>query len=67
MPTISREPREERLIGELLVDRLGDAEVDDLGHRPAIVQRHQHVRRVDVAMDDALLIGVLHGKADLDE
>ena len=51
----------------LLAGRLGDAEVDDLGHRHAVVQRHQDVRRLEVAVDDPLLVGVLHGLADLDE
>ena len=32
-----------RLLGQPLVDRLGDAEVDHLGHRPVVVLGHQHV------------------------
>ena len=32
-------PRVQRLLGQLGVGRLGDAEVDDLGHRHAVVQR----------------------------
>ena len=59
--------REERLLGEPLLDGLGDAEVDDLGHGHAVVQRDQDVGRLDVAVDDALLVGVLDGLADLDE
>jgi hypothetical protein len=47
--------------------RLRDAEVDDLGHRLAIVKRDQHVRGLDVAVQDALLVRVLHGLAHLDE
>ena len=47
--------------------RLGDAEVDDLGHRLAVVQRDQDVGRLDVAVDDAFLVGVLHRLADRDE
>ena len=47
--------------------RLGDAEVNHLGHRLAVVQRDQDVRGLEVAMDDALLMRVLHGLADLDE
>ena len=50
--------------GERL-DRLGDAEVDDLGVRLAVVHRDQHVRRLDVAVDDALLVRVLDGVGDL--
>ena len=44
-------------------DRLGDAEVDDLRHRPAVLDADQDVRRLEVAVDDALLVGVLHGAA----
>ena len=58
---------EERLLGEPLVGGLGDAEVDDLGHGLAVVQRDQDVGRLDVAVDDSLLVGVLDGVADLDE
>ena len=46
---------------------LGDAEIDDLGHRHAVVQRDQDVRRLDVAMDDPFLMRVLDRLADLDE
>ena len=47
--------------------RLGDAEIDHLRHRHAVVQRHEDVRRLDVAVDDPLLVRVLDGLADLDE
>ena len=46
---------------------LGDAEINHLGHRHAVVQRDQDVRGLDVAVDDALLVRVLDGLADLDE
>ena len=62
-----RELRVERLLGQLLADRLGHAEVDHLRHRPAVVQRDQHVGRLEVAVDDPLLMGVLHRLADRDE
>jgi hypothetical protein len=45
----------------------GDAEVDHLGHRLAIMRGDQHVRRLDVAVDDPLLMGVLDRLADGDE
>ena len=54
-------------LGQPLVDRLGDAEVDHLGHRLAVVERDQHVRRLDVAVDDPLLVRVLDRLADRDE
>ena len=50
-----------------LAGRLGDAEVDHLGRRPAVDERDQHVRRLDVAVDDPLLVGVLDRPADRDE
>jgi hypothetical protein len=56
-----------RAVDEPLVQRLGHAEVDDLRHRLALLDRDQHVRRLDVAMEDALLVGVLDGVADRQE
>ena len=64
---IGAELGEQRPLGQPLVDRLGDAEVDHLGHRLAVVERDQHVRRLDVAVDDPLLVGVLDRLADRDE
>ena len=46
---------------------LGDAEVDHLGQRGGVVKGGQHVGGLDVAVDDALLVGVLDGVADADE
>src|SRR5262249_6312473 len=43
------------------------AEVDDLRHRLAVINGYQHVRRLEIAMDDALLMRVLNRIADLDE
>ena len=39
--------------------RLGHAEVDHLGDRLAVVERDHHVGRLDVAVDDPLLVGML--------
>ena len=55
------------LVGEVEFRRLGDAEVDDLGRGPAVDLGDQHVARLQVAVDDPLLVGVLHGLADRDE
>ena len=67
VPMIAPMLREKRLLGQPLVDRLGDAEVDDLGHRLAVVHVDQHVRGLDVAVDDAFLVRVLDRLADRDE
>ena len=48
-------------------DRLGDAEVDDLRHRPAVEIRDEQVAGLQVAVDDAFLMRVLNGVADLQE
>jgi hypothetical protein len=55
------------VVRELLLGCLGDAEVDDLGYRHAIVQSDEDVRRLDIAVNDALLMRVLDRLADLDE
>jgi hypothetical protein len=61
------ESGEEGVLGQLLPRRFGDAEVDHFGHRLAIVQRHQNIGRLDVAVDDAFLMRVLNRLADGDE
>ena len=59
--------REQRPLGQLLLGRLGHAEVDHLGHRLAVVERDHDVGRLDVAVDDPLLVGVLDRLADRHE
>ncbi len=66
MPTIAPVSRE-ALVGQLEFRRLGDAEVDDLGRGPAVDLGDQHVAGLQVAVDDPLLVGVLHRLADGDE
>ena len=58
---------EQRLLGEPGVRRLGDPEVDDLRHRQSIVEGHHDVGWLDVAMDDAFLVRVLHRATHLNE
>jgi hypothetical protein len=58
---------EQRLVRQPALGGFGDAEINHLRHRHAVVQRDEDVRRLDVAMDDALLVRVLDGVADLDE
>jgi hypothetical protein len=58
-----REVGEERLFGQLLADRLGDAEIDDLDHRLVVVERHHDVEGLEVAVDDPLSAHVRSGPA----
>jgi hypothetical protein len=58
---------EERAVRELRARGLGHAKVDHLGHRPAVVQRDQDIGGFQIAMDDALLMRVLHRLADRHE
>ena len=60
---------EERLVGQASRRRLGDAEVDHLraSRRVAVVDGHEDVRRLDVAVNDSLLMRVLDGLANLNE
>jgi hypothetical protein len=45
----------------------GDAEVDDLRQRAAVDLGDQHVAGLEVAVDDAALVGVLHAVEQLQE
>jgi hypothetical protein len=57
--------RGERLAGEVgVAHRLGDPEVDDLGERRARLLGDEDVGGLEVAVDDPLLMRVLHGVAD---
>ena len=55
---------EQRALGELLMRGLGDAKIDDLGHRRDVVQFHQDVAGLQIAVDHAFLVRVLHGPAN---
>jgi hypothetical protein len=62
------ELRVKGLVRQRLADRsLGDAEIDHLGYRHTVVQRYEDVRGLDVTVNDALLMRMLDGLADLDE
>jgi hypothetical protein len=54
-------------VQERLVHRLGQAKVDHLRHRPVVVPADQQVGRLQVAVNDPLLVGVLHRLANRDE
>jgi hypothetical protein len=56
---------EDGLVGQFLLGGLGDAEVDDLGHGAPSLTGDEDVGGLDVAVDDALLVGVLDRLADL--
>ena len=58
---------EHRLLGQALVDGLGHTEVDDLGNGLVLLHRHQHVVGLEVAVDDRVLMRVLHAFAHLQE
>ena len=51
----------------VLLRRFGDTEVDHFWNWHTVLHGNQDIRRFEVAMDDALLMRVLHGLADLDK
>ncbi|PRQ04694.1 hypothetical protein ENSA5_05430 [Enhygromyxa salina] len=54
--------------GAIGVEQLGDAEVDDLGDLAAVeAPRHEHVLGLEIAVDDAAVVGVLEPGQDLVE
>src|SRR6266567_915438 len=61
------EAGEDGLLGQFHLGGFGDAEINDLGHRHAVVDGDQDVRRLEVAVNDAFLVSVLDGLADLHE
>ena len=55
------------LLGQLSLSGLCDTKINDLRDRSAVLNRNQNVRRFDVAVDNAFLMGMLNRTADLDE
>ena len=53
---VSRDPGRRR--------QLGDAEVEQLGQQPPGARQHHHVRRLEIAVDDALLVRGVDDLAD---
>ena len=51
----------------MLAHGFGDAKVDDLGHRPDVIHFHQHVTGLQITVDHAFLMGMLHAVAQRDE
>ncbi len=64
VPTSAPKTGVDRSFGQLLANRLGDTEVDDLWNRDFIMQGNKHVARLNVAMDDAFHVGMLDRLAD---
>ena len=58
---------EQSLFGQALIDRLGDAEIGDIGNGLAVLNRHQHVRRFNITVNDILLMSVLDRLAHRDK
>ena len=58
---------EDGALRETLRRGLGNSEVDDLWRVLLVLGRDEHVRRLDVPVDDPLLVRVLHGRADIHE
>ena len=56
----------ERAFGQLLIDRLGDPEVDHLGDCLAVDDRDQDVGGLDIAVDHPFLVSVLDRLANRD-
>jgi len=54
-------------VGQLLCSGLGYAEVDDLRRGLAVADRDQHVRRLQIAVNDTFLVRVLNAFTDLRE
>jgi hypothetical protein len=61
------ESNKESSIRQSSLRGFGDAEVYDLRNRHTVVDGHQNVRWLDVAVNDTLLVSVLDGLADLHE
>ncbi len=66
-PNHLREVSKERFVRERLCRRLGDAEVDDFRHGTCIVLRDEQIRRLEIAMNDSLLMRMLHRVAHVDK
>ena len=59
--------REQGPLGQFLLGRFGYTEVDHFGNRLTVIQRDHYVGWFDVAVNDALLMGVLNRVADRHE
>src|SRR5205807_9191877 len=55
------------LVGEFALSGFGNPKIDDLGHRRPVTLGHKNIRRFDIPMNDALLMGMLERPTDLDK
>src|SRR5262249_49663218 len=58
---------QQRPLGEPWPRGLGDTEIDEFDDRHAIARGHEHIGRLQVAMNDAFLMGVLYSAAQVPE
>ena len=59
---------EHGLVGKQLIGgRFGDAKINHLGDGHSVTQRDQDIGGLDIAVNEAFLVRVLNGVADLDE
>ncbi len=58
---------EDGLVSQIVLHCFGDAKINHLRHGPAIDGRDKDVRRLEVAVDDALLVRMLDRLADGNE
>ncbi|MDR3701194.1 MAG: hypothetical protein P4L56_16220 [Candidatus Sulfopaludibacter sp.] len=57
------ELREQSVLDGPLVGSFCDAEIDHFGNRRALAFQHQHIRRLEVAVDHTLLVRMVNGAA----
>jgi hypothetical protein len=58
---------EQRLVRKIQARRLGDPKIDDPRHRPAVDLDHQNIGRLEIPMNDRVLVGMLDPLARLEE
>src|SRR5205085_12517588 len=56
---------EKRIVSKFLLHRFGNAEVNELRYRNAVVMSHKHVGWLKIAVNDAFLVRVLDRLNDL--
>jgi hypothetical protein len=67
VPTSHAKRRHQRAVGRVHRGGLGQPEIDDLRYRLVVAHANQNVRRLQIPVNDPLLMGVVHSVADLNE